>query len=255
MGKLKISGLLICLISLDLTLSSQPSGPDKLEISVEWKELNVSGRVEVLNCSLEKINISRGRGKTSGDKFSFSTQGANRLDINIKESELNHGSRAAVITINAGTNPFSFFLRDINKDFPILIPRYGVAVTVREDKRTYLQIESDIMQKELRTNLQIIENEPEESFEEASQFTRNMKCPTWLGISRDIRIFEIGTPQDMDLIIPRNGPSAVSLPDIQNSNITYGYMTGRGVSVEDSMVRRLEEGVLPILVTGKNRDG
>ncbi|MBI5009451.1 MAG: hypothetical protein HZB98_07360 [Bacteroidia bacterium] len=255
MGKLKISGILICLISLELTLSSQSAGPDKIEISVAWKEQNASGKVEVLNCSLGKIYISRGRGKTSGDKFTFSSKGANRLDIDISDAELNPGSGASVVTINTGTNPFSFFLRDINSDFPLLISGYGVAVTAREDKRTYLQIESDILKKGLKTNLQNIENEPEESFEAASQFTRNMKCPTWLGISRDIRIFEIGAPQDMDIIIPRNGPSSVSLPDVQNSSITYGHMTGRGVSVEDNMVRRLEEGVLPILNTIKTDGG
>jgi len=153
MGKLKIPGLLICLISLNLSLSSQPSDPGKSEISVEWKEQNASGIVEVLNCSLEKINIYRGIGKISGNKFSFSSRGANRLDITIKEAELKPGSGAAVITINAGTNPFSFFLRDIDKDFPVLIPGYGVAVTVSEDKRTYLQIESDLMQRSVKAQM------------------------------------------------------------------------------------------------------
>jgi hypothetical protein len=78
-----------------------------------------------------------------------------------------------------------------------------------------------------------------------------MECPTWLGISRDIRIFEIATPQDMDQIIPRNAPLPVSLPELNNASITYSYMTGRGVGVEDNLVRRLENGVLPILTTSK----
>ncbi len=76
-----------------------------------------------------------------------------------------------------------------------------------------------------------------------------MTCPTWLGISRDIRIFEIGTPQDMDMIIPKMASSPVNIPETSNSGVTYGYMAGRGQSVENNRVRRLEDGVLPILNT------
>lgn len=106
-----------------------------------------------------------------------------------------------------------------------------------DDKRSSNLIESAIKDHHLPTNLQKIENEPEESFELASVHTRNMTCPTWLGISRDMRIFEISTPQDMDMIIPRMASSPVNLPEINNSGVTYGYMTGRGQSVENNRVR------------------
>ena len=224
---------------------------DNRRISIEWNKQKPSGRVEVLNGTLKSISISHGKGKIKNDHFTFSSSGPNRLNITLSEAMIDPGSDATVISIFSDINPFSFFLRDVNTDYPIYLPQYGVVVCLQEDNRGYQQIENDIINKGLRTSLQMIEAEPEESFESASLFTRNMQCPTWLGISRDIRIFEIGTPQDMDLIIPRNASSPVELQDINNSNISYGYMAGRGVGVEDNMVRRLEDGVLPILNTTK----
>jgi hypothetical protein len=241
-------------VSLIKILFSPATGQtikDRKHISVEWKNKIPSGRVEVLNGTLESISISNGKGKIRNDQYIFNSTGANRLDINLSETKTDPGSGATVISISSEKNGFSFFLRDINEGFPIYIPQYGVVVCLQEDKRTYQQIESDIREKEFRTNLQNIETGPEESFESASLHTRDMKCPTWLGISRDIRIFEIGTPQDMDLIIPRNASSPVPLPDINNGNITYGYMAGRGIGVEDNLERRLEEGILPIVNSAK----
>ena len=138
-------------------------------------------------------------------------------------------------------------------DYPIWIPEYNVVVSLASDKRSYRHIENEIKGRRLQTNLERIESEPEETFESASVHTRNLICPTWLGISRDIRIFEIGLPQDMDIISPKMASSPMSLKDINSTNVSYGYMAGRGQSVEDNLTRRLEDGVLPILNTTKNR--
>ena len=88
-----------------------------------------------------------------------------------------------------------------------------------------------------------IDQEPEELFDSAALHTRIQVCPTWLGISRDIRIFEMGSPQDMDMIIPRMASSPVSLPETRKIAITYGYLAGRGQSVEPNAIRWLEDGV------------
>jgi len=247
--------IIITIMKFDLSVAAPDIVVKNFHVSVKWNNSKPSGSIEVLNGSVEKITISRGKGKIRNNLFSFNSADANCLDIDIKEAFLNYGSGTTVITIKTERNPFSFFLRDVSKEFPILIPQFGVAVTLRDDNRTYLQIENDVKKKELKTNLQIIENEPEESFESASKFTRDMKCPTWLGISRDIRIFEIGTPQDMEYIIPRNASSPISLSDLKDGNITYGYMAGRGVNVEDNQARRLEDGILPIVNTSKQDGG
>ena len=92
----------------------------------------------------------------------------------------------------------------------------------------------------LQTNLQKIENEPEESFDSAAVHTRNQVCPIWLGISRDIRIFEIGTPQEMNIITPRMASSSVTLPETNNSSVTIAiWQAGdRGLKTKGKEARR-----------------
>ncbi|MBK7713067.1 MAG: hypothetical protein IPJ37_20605 [Bacteroidales bacterium] len=227
---------------------SQPDMKGK-QVSVVWQNVKPSGYIEVFNGKLDKITISEGKGKISNDHFMFRSDGLSRINLTFSDARLNTGSGTTVVSVHSGDNSFSFFLRDVTADFPIYIPDYNVIVCLTEDKRTYTEIENEVKGRRLLTNLQKIEAEPEESFDSASVHTKNLVCPTWLGISRDIRIFEITTPQDMDMIVPRMASSPVTLPETNNTNVTYGYMTGRGQGVENNRVRRLEEGVLPILNT------
>ena len=231
------------------------SGTETRKISIVWTGQKPSGTIEITNGSLKEIRIQEGKGKIRDKQFTFSTTGENRLEIEILNAVLKYGSGATVVKVNSEKSAFSFFLRDINSEFPVLIPNYKVAVTDSDDRRTFSQIKDENNSKNLSTSLQLIENEQEESFENASAFTRNMECPTWLGISRDMRIFEIAAPQDLELIVPMNASSPVNLKEENFSNIKYGFLTGRGVSVEDNIQRKLEDGVLPILNTVKKDRG
>ena len=81
-----------------------------------------------------------------------------------------------------------------------------------------------------------------------------MPCPTWLGLSRDIRIFEITTGPgkysgETDVITPRKASSSMRLPELDNNSARYSFVTGRGQGPEQNVTRRLEEGILPILHT------
>jgi hypothetical protein len=223
--------------------------PVNKRIAVEWQNDKPVGHIEVLNGKLENITISKGKGKIKEDHFEFKSTAINRLEISLNNVKMNLGSGTTVVSIHTGDNSFSFFLRDVSIDFPIYIPQYMVVVCPSDDKRTFQQIESEIKGRGLQTKLQRIEKEPEESFDLAASHTRNQVCPTWLGISRDIRIFEIGTPQDMEFITPRMASSPMNLPETNNTGVTYSYLVGRGQSVEPNAVRRLEEGILPILHT------
>jgi hypothetical protein len=234
--------------SVSITSQSQEKTVS-CRIAIEWQNVKPSGYIEVFNGKLEKISIREGSGKISGDNFTFKSGGRNRIEISFSDARLNYGSGTTVVSVHSGTGSFSFFLRDVSVDNPIYIPDYKVIVCPYEDKRSYSQIADNIKERRLATNHQKIEALPEESFDSASAHTRNQICPTWLGISRDIRIFEIGIPQDMDLITPRMASSPMTLPETNNTNVTYGYMAGRGQSVENNRVRRLEDGVLPILHT------
>ena len=221
------------------------------QIAVEWLNQKPSGYIEVVNGKLNGIAISRGKGKIGNDHFSFTSSEVNRIEISLSEANIKYGSGTTVVSIHCGDNSFSFFLRDVTADYPIYIPDYDVIVVLSEDKRSLLEIQAGISSRSLKTNLEKISSEPEESFETASAHTRNQICPAWLGISRDIRIFEIAIPQETDLIIPKMASSPATLPETNNTNVTYGFMAGRGQSVENNPERRLEDGYLPILLTQK----
>src|SRR5690606_32031066 len=74
-----------------------------------------------------------------------------------------------------------------------------------------------------------------------------------LGTSRDIRIFQINEkfnqPATTQVIYPKVGAKAVDFAEDNNkyNNVRYGISYGRGESSAPHIVRRLEEGVLPIL--------
>jgi hypothetical protein len=223
--------------------------PAAVKIAVEWLNERPAGHIDIVNGTLGKVVIRKGHGNVKDNKFAFRSAGTNRLEIEIKNARVNSGSGATVVTIQDESHPFSFFLRDMNAGYPIYIPQYHVMVCPSDDNRSYSQIENEIKDRDLHLKTNRIEQEPEESFDSAALHTRNQTCPTWLGISRDIRIFEVGIPQDMDMIIPRMASSPVNLPEANNSETAYCYLTGRGQSVEHNITRWLEEGVLPILQT------
>ncbi|MFH0761405.1 MAG: hypothetical protein V2A67_07865 [Bacteroidota bacterium] len=222
------------------------------KISAKWEKGNIKGSIEVLNGEFSKAAIINGKGKVRENRFSVSSEGNTQIDISVTKANISPGSGATIISIMTDRNPFSFLLRDVNGDFPIYIPEYGVAVTEATDTRSYQEIKTEIESRKLLTNLEKIESLPEQSFDSAARFTRDQVCPTWLGISRDMRIFEItngrnNMARQSDLITPLNCSALVNLPEISNMDIQYNYITGRGQGVELDATRRLEEGTLPIL--------
>ena len=164
------------------------------------------------------------------------------------------GDERMLVTIEcAGDTPetaaFSFFARDVRADYPIWLEHVGVVVTAGSDRRSYRAIVSKIRRKAGRTRLQQMHEEPEESFAAAAAATRGLSCPTWLGVTRDTRLFEMqyrdgGLP--FNLILPRHHGSLVT-PKGAKSPVMLAWVVGRGVGVVRDIHRRLEEGTLPIL--------
>jgi hypothetical protein len=249
---MKTSGLLIMVFCLAQSVFfksiSQVTSENK-RVVVEWQNENPAGYIEVLNGKIESIKIIKGKGNVKLDHFDFKSTGTNRIEISLNNVKMNYGSGTTVVSVHTANNSFSFFLRDVSLEFPIYIPQYKVVVCHSDDKRSYQQIETEIQNQGLQTKLQRIEKEPEESFDSAAVHTRNQICPIWLGISRDIRIFELGSSKEMNIITPKMASSSMKLPEAGYNNVNYSYMTGRGQSVEQRISRRLEEGVLPILHT------
>ena len=217
-----------------------------MQIAIEWKGVHPVGQIVVSDGALDKLQVVRGQGETQGsDRFSGQQGGSLRLGLQIKGTGVQYGKGGTIVTVADKEHPFSFFLRDVNKDFPIYIPAYGVIVTTADDQRTYDEIARAVHARASRTKLQQIETEPEETFADAAANTRELQVPTWLGLGRDMRIFEVDTR--LESIQPRDHGYEVTLPEGGKEPVRYSMMMGRGWGPVDKITRRLDEGELPIL--------
>ena len=252
-----LRGILFILLSFPISLQGQikEMHPSKQKISIVFNRAKPSGTIQVLNGSLTKIKIIKGRGKVKGDYFEFTSSDNARILLEIDNAQNHVGPESTIISVKTNKYPFSFFLRDVSIDFPIYIPDYSVVVLKDSDNRSYNKVQLDILARKLQTKLQKIESEPEESFALANKRTLNQTCPTWLGLSRDIRIFEIreSTPKlplmAGNVITPKFSAKLHNLEKTDEHGVSYSYIVGRGVGSEIIISRRLEEGVLPIFHT------
>lgn len=206
--------------------------------------------------TLHGLSVARGTGDVEGGRFTFTRDGSCRLLMTVADAGNHPGAEATIVTVREKRHPFSFWLRDVTRDHPILIPGIGVVVTEGSDPRSYAEIEAAVRGRGTQTNLQRIESEPEETFENAAQHVRTMTCETWLGLSRDMRIFAMqfrSMAHRWDWIQPRFHGMDVKTsdtpekPDQSPTFLKYGFMIGRGMGATEQLTRRLEDGVLPIL--------
>ena len=222
------------------------------KIAVEWSSGPVKGRVAVRHGRFRTARLGKGQGKINGAEFACTGTGPVRLELTFDQVALTPGAFATTVSLETGEKPFTFFLRDVTKEQPIFIPAYGVAVTTADDPRSSAEIVAAIRGRNLRSVLQTIEAEPEESFEAAAQHTREMWVPTWLGISRDSRLFEINFPREgvpENTLKPLWRPGGTTTEELENKPLDFRFVLGRGVSCSNTTSRRLEDGVLPILHT------
>ena len=141
-----------------------------LNIAVEWNTAiqvagsQVRGRVELNHGKLVQAEINPGQGSAQDGQFTFAAGRRTRLNLAIAGVRLGPGANATLITIENNLHSFSFFLRDVTQAFPIYLPDCAAVVTTAEDPRSYAQIAQDISLLAMRTRLQCIQDEPEESF-------------------------------------------------------------------------------------------
>lgn len=222
------------------------------KVAVEWTSGPVKGRVAVRHGRLRAAKFLQGRGNVTGAEFAGTGSGPVRLELTFDQVALTPGAFATTVSLETAANPFTFFLRDVTQAQPIYIPAYGVVVTTADDSRPLAAIAAAIRGRNLRSVLQTIEGEPEESFEAAAQHTREMWAPTWLGLSRDNRLFQIQFPREgapENTILPLWRPGGTTPEELENKPLDFRFVIGRGVSCSNTTSRRLEDGVLPILHT------
>lgn len=215
-------------------------------VAIEWDGGAPRGTIRLSDGMLHAARVARGRGQASGDgRFAAIQDEPFRLELALSGAEHPYGPGSPTVTVETAPNPFSFFLRDVSSEHPILIPAYRVAVTEAGDRRTYRELEQAVRARGFLGKLERIDAEPEESFENAARHTRRLSCQTWLGISRDMRIFAVG--ERLDWIEPRFHGYEVTLPETENRPLRYTFLMGRGWGVTEQISRRLESGSLPIL--------
>jgi len=176
--------------------------------------------------------------------------------VEVLNANLNPGAPATRMTVRTKTFAFTFFVRDVSSQWPIWIPHYGVAVVPVDDKRDYQQVVDDIRGRGLQSELDQIAAAPEETYAQAAERNRDDACETWLGLSRDMRFFRVGTnPREgyLGYFQAKRASVAAALPG-HPQGVEFGVMVGRGSACAINIRRRLEDGVLPIL-HAEQRDG
>ena len=222
----------------------------KRTVVVAYKAGPVEGTVAVLYGTLAGMRIAQGRGSVRESAFAIRSKGPCRLELTVDAPAPRPGPESAVVTLRTQRDPFSFFLRDVNARFPVLILRFGVAVTTGRDKRSYAQIEEAVRALELRPKMEQMDREAEETYEDAAAHTRSLTCPTWLGLSRDVRIFELGfegNGEGWSYVMPRFHGVRVTPDDAKEHPVRYNFFIGRGIGCTRDITRQIEDGVLPIL--------
>ncbi|MFQ8827029.1 MAG: hypothetical protein ACLR76_05920 [Alistipes sp.] len=246
----KLFALILAGLSVFPALLTGNNVPERT-ITVLWKNAPAEVSLQAENGRIGSVRAVRGQATRRKDALRFAPGAEAAVACRIDSAQTQAGPGSTLIHVRAGSGSFSFFLRDVGSENPIYIPAYGTIVLPGGDDRNYDEAENDILSRKSLTKIQRIEREPETSFASASARTRRSNVPIWLGLSRDMRMFEIAeeledTYLDEKVIKPMNSSSAVVLPETSPTHIEYRYALGRGVGVMDNIRRRLEDGVLPI---------
>jgi len=209
---------------------------------ITWNAAS-TGAIEVVNGRLAGLNALDGSGE--GDRFAF-TDGPCRLEVQIEDERVGIEPNPTMVTVRTA-QPFTFLLRDVNSEYPIFLPDFGAAVLPAGDGRSYDEVAWDVLAQGTRTKLQQIEAEPEESFQSAAAATTYEKPVIFLGISRDIRHFQIDYTRFWHTVMPRFQSNWAFLPEHPETPIEHHFACGRGNGCVYNLVRHSEDGELPIL--------
>lgn len=186
--------------------------------------------------------------------------------VELDEVCVDIGPCATLVHVDGVEQPFSFFLRDVSKEYPIYVPTCGAVVTTADDMRDYATIVADIRKSGRKSVAERVAEEPEHSYDKAAEVTKRLEAAIWLGLSKDMRIFRVdmrGRPfidrlHTFDEIRPvyYNVPhTKEQLPEFEGHDYVLYMLTGRGVNCKSDITKRLEKGYLPILHMYDNDDG
>ena len=180
--------------------------------------------------------------------------GATAVEATVTDEYVGSFSRSTLVRVRREPYPFTFFLRDVNGENPVWVPKAQCAVLPAEDKRSYNEVVAAIRAKGLKSDFGRMESEPEESYENACQYDRDQEVPVWLGLGRDVRFFRVSKLTDGEWgywgeVQPflHSKMATIDLGDGRRDVMRVKFCFGPGAHCRPKNTRRLEEGVLPIL--------
>ena len=234
------------------------ASPIRLQaVEIEWK--STSGEIEIKaeNGTVSSVQRLKGKGRVRGCTVKVSKPSGIRLRCEVKDPVTSLGPNSTIISVGNGENSFSFFLRDVNATSPIWIPEYQVVVLPDGVSLSYDEVVEKIKSRHLVSKMDRIEQSEEASFEAAEKVTRNTSVPIWLGISRDIRLFQIteelpdalSSNQQDKTVIPMLSISQVVEESISPYPLSYNYSFSRGIGAYNNITRSLEDNVFPIYIS------
>lgn len=218
-------------------------------IAILFGNDQAEGSISIVNGSLKKLSVSA-NGRAFAHEFSLS--GSGRLDIELGEFTMKRGAFPTIVNVATKSDAFSFFLRDVGLESPIYIPEFKVTVVPGACAMSYRQIADMVNSRGLISDFQRFENEPEESYENAARHNCDKYCHTWLGVSRDIRLFRVGQQRSEYSYkywgnIQPCFHEPLLYPGVEDAYYHILFEIGPGTHGRTRSTRRLEEGVLPIL--------
>lgn len=224
---------------------------------IEWKSLSGEVEIKAENSSVTSVRLLKGKGRVRGCTVKVGKPSCVRLRCDVQDPVTSTGPNSTIISVGNGPDSFSFFLRDVNATSPIWIPEYQVVVLPDGVFMSYDEVVELIKSRHLVSKMEQIEQAEEASFEAAEKVTRNMSVPIWLGISRDIRLFEIteelpdatSTFQADKTVVPNLASTQLIDESISDHPLSYKYSFSRGVGPYDNITRSLEDGVFPIYIS------
>lgn len=226
-------------------------------VAVVWERTPEQAAVELAEGRLAGLMLPRGAGQVDGGRARFKAGAQPRLEIRMAGARCGAGAGATCVTVRAPSGDFTFFLRDVSSAYPIWIPEYGVAVLPAGDLRDYAAAVRDIRARGARSEAQRIADEPEERFEAAAARNRDLVCPTWLGLGRDMRLFRMVHDESYGCcwnLQCCHHSLVAAVPRVADRKRDMTFWLGPGASCRVAISRRLEEGCLPIL-RAEQREG
>lgn len=227
------------------------------KIAIVWKNNPGVGKLQVFHGKLDSLaGVKSGRSQNDGC-FNLGSSSAARLEAELADQQVNDGAFATRITVRTDQSSFTFLLRDVLSSSPLFIPMYSVAVTTGKDKRTYQEIAKDVRAKKLVSDWRRMEELPEETYQDACNRNRKVKCPTWLGLSRDVRIFQVDSYDSTGYwgwVRPMYHSKNQTVPETDGHPLHISFEIGRGAACRVNTERRLDQGVLPIVLSTQQEE-